>query len=352
MDLSRRGIHNDLWVCDFISAVGAGEKVVRRRITGPFSNGTQRMDRVLLGCFVLGTLTFTTTAYAQNQAASTPETTQDDAKDSGILSPNVYINKSQFDLLNPTPDDDLRPFSTDRPGKTHSSLTVDAGHFQLEGDFWNYTWDNWSKDGTKTRAFTVVNPNLKLGITNWAELDIFLPLYNSLEIKSRNGAGVLRAHGFGDILLGGKVNIFGNDGGDQALGAIGFIKVPTAAGGLGNNMIEYMLNIPFTTALHNKFSLTVEPAVALLRNQNNQGYQGDYQMLINLNRPIIGDVVTAAIELALDFPGDHNIGPRHTIDPSLQWLVTPNLQLDVGVYIGLTKAAPDWNPYVGISFRY
>jgi hypothetical protein len=79
---------------------------------------------------------------------------------------------------------------------------------------------------------------------------------------------------------------------------------------------------------------------------------GDYQFLINLNRPIIGQGVIAAIELALDFPGDRNIGPRHTLDPSLQWLVTPNLQLDAGAYLGLTRAAPDWNPYVGISVRY
>ena len=222
----------------------------------------------------------------------------------------------------------------------------------MEGDFLNYTWDHWSNGGSKTRTYTLINPNLKLGVTNWAELDVFLPLYNSLEVKSRNGAGVLRAHGFGDVLVGGKANIFGNDGGDQSLGAIGFVKVPTAARGLGNDQLEYTLNLPFTTALPNKFSLTAEPAVGLLRNLNNTGYQGDYQMLVNLSRPIIGEVVTAALELALDFPGDHHIGQRHTIDPSLQWLVTPNLQFDVGVYIGLSKGAPDWNPYVGISFRY
>ena len=246
----------------------------------------------------------------------------------------------------------MRPFCTDRPGKSHCAQTVDAGHFQLEGDFWNYTWDAYSQTHTTIRAYTVVNPNLKLGITNWAEVDVFIPVYNSLEVKSREGGGMQRAFGLGDFLLGAKVNLFGNDEGDQALGAIGFIKLPTAAHGLGNNMVEYTLNIPFTTALPDKFSLTLEPAIGLFRNFYKQGYQGDYQLIANLNRPIIGNIVTAAIELALDFPGDHNIGPRHTIDPSLQWLLTPNLQLDAGVYIGLTKAAPDWNPYVGISFRY
>jgi hypothetical protein len=78
--------------------------------------------------------------------------------------PTVTLDESQFNLFNPTPEDALRPFSTDRPGKTHSSLTVDAGHFQLEGDFWNYTWDHWTKDESTLRATTVINPNLKLGI--------------------------------------------------------------------------------------------------------------------------------------------------------------------------------------------
>ena len=101
--------------------------------------------------------------------------------------PEVKLDKSQFNLFNPTPVDALRPFSTDRPGKTHSSLTVDAGHFQVEGDIWNYTWDHWTTDNTTQRAYTVVNPNLKIGITNWAEFDAFVPLYNTLAVKSRNG---------------------------------------------------------------------------------------------------------------------------------------------------------------------
>lgn len=297
---------------------------------------------------------FATNVSAKAQDTATlPKTTVEAMKDhSQEGTSNLILDKSQFNLFNPTPEKYMRAFSTDRPGKTHSTLTLDAGHFQLEGDFWNYTWDRWSKDGTTTRAYTLANPNLKVGLTNSTELDIFLPLYNSIENKSQSGLGATRATGFGDLLVGGKVNIFGNDGGDQSLGAIGFVKIPTAATGLGNNMIEYMLNIPFTTVLPNKFSLTIEPAFGLLRRISSQEYQDDYQLLFNLNHPIINDTVTAAIELALDFPSDRGAGPRHTLDPSLQWLITPDLQFDIGAYISLTKSAPDWNPYVGISFRY
>lgn len=306
----------------------------------------------LVATFII--LVFPSFCFAQDENSDPPGTpkvpsTAGNAEGDAV---RVTADKSQYDIFNPTPIDQMRPFSTDRPGKSHSSLTVDAGHFQYEGDFWNYTYDHYSTTNQTTRQYIIGAPNLKLGLTNWAELDIATALYNSLEVRSRAGGGISKSSGFGDVFVGGKVNFFGNDGGDQALGAIAFVKIPTAVGGLGNNRAEFFLNVPFTTVLPNRFSLTVEPAVNLLRMYYKQGYQPDYQIIVNLNRPIIGETVTAAIELSLDYPMDHNFGPRHTIDPSLQWLLTPNLQLDVGVYVGITKAAPDFNPYVGISFRY
>jgi len=291
-------------------------------------------------------------AMAQNPNAPVGQQEREGATNAEGTPVRITVDKSQYNLFNRTPDDQMRPFSTDRPGKTHSSLTVDAGHFQLESDFWNYTWDRFTRDHTTARAYSVANPYLKIGVTNWAEVEIQILTYNSLAIRSRNGGGNLRARGFGDVLVGGKLNVFGNDGGDQALALYPLVKLPTAARRLGNNMVEYSLNVPYTVALPAKFSLTLEPAVGLLRNYNKQGYHADYQFLANLNRPIIGEVVTAALEIAAEYTTDHNIRPRYTIDPSLQWLLTPALQLDVGAYVALNKSAADYNPYAGLSFRY
>ena len=260
-------------------------------------------------------------------------------------------DKSIYTLFDPTPDDQLRQFSPDRPGKSHSPTTVDAGHIDIETELWNDTWDHWSNAGT-TRAYTLANPEIRLGLTNNTEFDVSVPLYNVQVTKDPKSQAQSSVQGVGDLLVGGKVNVFGNDGGDQAMGAVGFVKIPTAVTGLGNNMAEFMLNIPFNTSLPHGFSLTLEPAVDLLRNANKQGYQGDYQFIINLNHPIYRDIVTASLELALDFPGDHNTGHQHTLDPMIQWLVTPTLQLDAGAYIGLSKAAPDLISYVGLSVRY
>ena len=59
-------------------------------------------------------------------------------------------DKSRYSLLNPTPDALLRDMSTDRPDKTESPYTVDAGRFQIETDLVAYTHD--SRDGITTRT--------------------------------------------------------------------------------------------------------------------------------------------------------------------------------------------------------
>ena len=48
-------------------------------------------------------------------------------------------DKNQYWLLYPTPPDQMRSFSTDRPTKSNVPYTVDAGHSQYETDLVNVT---------------------------------------------------------------------------------------------------------------------------------------------------------------------------------------------------------------------
>ena len=121
---------------------------------------------------------------------------------------------------------------------------------------------------------------------------------------------------------------------------------------VGNGVTEYTLNVPYTINLDTLWAVTIEPAAGLLKNSRNMGLHGDYSFLVNVSRPVAFSSVTAALELASEYSSDPQISPRYTLDPSLQWLLTPSLQLDMGVYLGLNRAAPDYNPYTGISFRY
>jgi hypothetical protein len=46
-------------------------------------------------------------------------------------------DKAGYTLFDPTPDDQMRAFCTDRPPKANAACTVDAGHFQYESDIVN-----------------------------------------------------------------------------------------------------------------------------------------------------------------------------------------------------------------------
>lgn len=261
-----------------------------------------------------------------------------------------------YSLFNPVPDDKLRDLSTDRPGKSHSAITVDAGHIQVESDFLNYTYDPRGNGNVTTRAYSIGTPILKLGVTNWMDIELGLALFNGLHQSSNSSTGNsnwdVSAHGFGDTLLGAKVNAFGNDGGDQSLAFLPFLKIPTASPGLGNGHAEFTLNVPYTIALSKLWSLTLEPNIGVLRNIDNTDYRGDYGFIANLSRPILIKGLTAAVEVAVDASSENKAGTKLSFDPSLQYLVSKNLQLDVGVYLGLNQATPRYNPYIGISYRF
>jgi len=68
-------------------------------------------------------------------------------------------DKSGYTLFNPTPDADLRSLCTDRPTKSTSPCTVDAGHWQVESDVYNYTVQTDAGVTTTTQLFT--NPTLR-----------------------------------------------------------------------------------------------------------------------------------------------------------------------------------------------
>jgi len=40
------------------------------------------------------------------------------------------------------------------------------------------------------------------------------------------------------------------------------------------------------------------------------------------------------------------------VDFGLTYALTKNIQLDAGINIGITRAADDWNPFVGVSWRF
>lgn len=91
---------------------------------------------------------------------------------------------------------ELRKMSTDRPDETESPFTVDAGHWQIELDFANYTQDR--QEGGRVTEWGAVPFNLRRGITPDFELGVFVEPYRRVTVEPRGGPSASES-GPGDV---------------------------------------------------------------------------------------------------------------------------------------------------------
>jgi len=256
-------------------------------------------------------------------------------------------DKDRYWLLYPTPPDEMRSFSTDRPTKSNVPYTVDAGHFQYETDLVNYT--RLMSGSTRIDTLLVPNPTFKVGLTNSVDLEVNVPFAGVHTFGSGPSSTLW---GIGDTFVRSKINLWGNDGGNTAAAVIPFVKAPSAPIGIGNGAIEGGLIAPLALSLPNSFTLLLVPEVDAFKNSADNGRHGNFIFDVNLSREVIKNV-TAYVELWADYNDDPLLKTTQvSFDTALAWVVMPNVQLDVGANIGLTSATPALQVYTGLSQRF
>ena len=262
---------------------------------------------------------------------------------------SIPPDKSGCNLFNPTPTTLLHELTPDRPDKTESPYTVDAGHFQLEMDFANYTYDK--SDGTTTKAWNVAPFNIKVGLLNNVDLQFVFDNYLHVRMDDRIAGTSATQSGVGDFTTRLKINLWGDDGGQTAFALLPFVKFPTSTDNLGNNAVEGGIVFPLAVKLPHDFDLGLETAVSFLRDDNDSNYHEDFINSVTLDHVLIGKL-SGYLEFFSDISTERHAGWIGTIDTGLEFLVTENMQLDCGCNFGVTRAADDFNPFAGITIRF
>lgn len=245
-------------------------------------------------------------------------------------------DKSAYHLLNPTPRHLMRELSTDRPDATESPYTVDAGHFQVELSFAEY-----ARDGDDDR-FAALPTNLKLGLTNDADLQLLFDPY----LRIDDGA----AEGFGDMQARLKINLWGNDEGSFAIGFMPFIQFPTGDDDLSTGRIEGGVIFPAAFELAGGWDFGVQAEIDFLRNEANTDYGAAFVHTAILGHHIVGPL-DGFVEYIGIAPDDLGTGYEAYGATGLTYEVNEDVQLDVAVNVGLTETATDLNVFTGLSFR-
>ena len=257
--------------------------------------------------------------------------------------------KSRYNLFHPTPDNLLRELATDRPDKTESPTTVDAGHFQIEMDFATFTQDQMN--GVSAKTWNIAPFNLRVGLLNDVELSLVFESYVQKDTEDKTAKKMLVLSGVGNFITRLKVNLWGNDGGRTAFAFFPFMKFPTGTGGLNNNSIEGGAIFPFSMTLPAQFELGMETGVVISRNESSANYREEFVNSITFSREIAGKL-SGYCEFFSIVNTERDSNWIGTADFGLTYALTENVQLDCGCNIGVTDAADDINAFSGLSVRF
>jgi hypothetical protein len=258
-------------------------------------------------------------------------------------------DKSHYTIFNPTPVDLRRPYNTDRPSKTDSPFTIDAGVFQVESDIANWALDY--EKSFRTRTWIIGNTNFKVGLTDWMDLQIFPQFYVSTRISGPGFGNPVEQNGPGDTTIRLKVNFIGNDGGKFVLGLLSSLKIPTNTDHVANHVWEPGVGFPLNYSLPAGFTLFAQTRIDILDEPRSSDMRKQWSNPIGLSRTIIRN-----LSGYLEFYEAVSTGRNHpwigTLDTGLIYQVTPNFSVDVNAFFGLTQSAPDYNVFVGFGHRF
>jgi hypothetical protein len=146
-----------------------------------------------------------------------------------------------YNLFNPVPKSEMREFSIDRPDVTESPMTVDAGHFQFEGDIFKVIKQN-QRNGD--RAFSIVNGLYKMGLSDSWDIQFGLSFITFIktvkERRMRKDMAIQRSVlsiTFGEMMVTTRT----------ALGMIPYITLPTSP---VDSEIVYGVGFPFSYTIN------------------------------------------------------------------------------------------------------
>ncbi len=155
----------------------------------------------------------------------------------------------------------------------------------------------------------------------------------------------------GDVTARLKVNLWGNDGGDTAFAVMPFVKLPTSSNTIGNKWVEGGVILPLALTAFGNVGIGLMTEVDAVRNSGDTGYSAVF-----VNTATAGFDLTERFglytEIATAKSSERGSAWEVSFDSGVTYALTDAVQLDAGVNVGLTAAAPGLNPFVGLSWRF
>jgi hypothetical protein len=242
----------------------------------------------------------------------------------------------------------MKPICSDRPGRGTGACTVEDGHWQLEFGLWDTSFQH--RGGVTTDVTQAADPAVKYGLGDQLDLEASIALYQS--VRLHDALGSRTASGVGDLFLHAKWNPKGGEDSEFTWILDPYLKLPIAGRDLGNGEVEAGLLIPISWEFGGGWSLDSTPEADYLLNESGSGYHGALIDVLGIGRDIEG-----GFNVGMEFWTLQNFDPngtmsQYSLGPTLAWLADNDDQFDGGLAVGLNRATPDLELYVGFSRRF
>jgi hypothetical protein len=255
-----------------------------------------------------------------------------------------------YTILNPVPADQMRPMVSDQAMFTLTPFTVDAGHFQLETDLFDYFHDRERGGGVDQRftGWSVGRMTLKAGLCNRVDLGVSFTAYSRLTTEDIVAGTKTVQDGINNITPSLKINLWGNDSGTTALALVPYVSIPTTQLTPGYEDYSGGLQVAFSWRLPYEFKLGLLTGFDVYENGVGD-WHPQFINGISLRRTVYGNLnaygefFTVMDEETDDWSSLVNAG--------LAYQITKDVEVNVGVTAG-TRNDIDWNPYIGLSWRF
>lgn len=234
---------------------------------------------------------------------------------------------------------------------TENPMTVAPGHFLLRVDALSLKVEDQDEVPVDSRysALAVGTTYLTAGLAPNLDLQVGVELF--LRSRLRTGGGTTSHSGVGDLYVRPKW-AFWSDAGLQAMAAVmPYVKLPTNSGGVGNHAAEGGVIVPWSMALDRGYRAGAMAEWGLVRNDADNGYDSRWGASLVLQGDISSSVGLYT-ESTLAFTSAGISRTALTLGGGLTMETTRRLQVDLGLYAGLTRGAPDWNPVVRLRWHF
>jgi hypothetical protein len=256
-------------------------------------------------------------------------------------------DRSRYTIFDPVPDALLRELDVDRPDKSNSPHTVDAGHFLVETGI---AFTRRRDSDVRTNAWTWADTSVRIGLTHRSEIQLALPLYEVSRDFDRTAHETERSRGIGDLVVVGKRNLWGNDGGDSAGGVELFLELPTAAGDGGVGEVGGGATVLLGVRLPAGFDVVMNAGVAV-RDDEGGARRADVASSVCVSHDIAGPL-SGYVEFFGGVPANDASDWDGTVDVGAIWRLGRSWQLDAGVNVGVSHEADDLQAFAGAAVRF